>query len=89
MKVLANDGIAESGKNALEEAGYEVILTNIPQEELEDPRIIPPRHTQETTCQLLNRKVDQLVLPGFYRISIGCKCGKFDPQSMLIQNLSA
>src|SRR5210317_285857 len=35
MKVLANDGIASSGVKALEEAGFEVLLNNIAQEELE------------------------------------------------------
>ncbi len=34
MKVLANDGIAASGVKALEEAGYEVHLENVPQENL-------------------------------------------------------
>ncbi|RUA11648.1 MAG: 3-phosphoglycerate dehydrogenase [Flavobacteriia bacterium] len=34
MKVLANDGIATSGVVALEKAGFEVILKNVPQEEL-------------------------------------------------------
>jgi D-3-phosphoglycerate dehydrogenase len=34
MKVLANDGIATSGVVALEKAGFEVILNNVPQEEL-------------------------------------------------------
>ncbi len=36
MKVLANDGIATSGINALEEAGFEVDLTTIAQDELVD-----------------------------------------------------
>ncbi len=34
MKILANDGISESGKNALEAAGFEVITTNVAQEQL-------------------------------------------------------
>lgn len=34
MKVLANDGIATTGVAALEKAGFEVILKNVPQEEL-------------------------------------------------------
>ena len=34
MKVLANDGLAKSGITALEEAGFEVELTTVPQEEL-------------------------------------------------------
>jgi D-3-phosphoglycerate dehydrogenase len=36
MKVLANDGIANSGVKALEDAGFEVQLNNIAQESLED-----------------------------------------------------
>ena len=36
MKVLANDGIAKSGVIALEESGFEVDLSTIPQEELVD-----------------------------------------------------
>jgi D-3-phosphoglycerate dehydrogenase len=36
MKVLANDGIATSGVIALENAGYEVLLTTIAQEQLVD-----------------------------------------------------
>ncbi len=36
MKVLANDGIATSGVAALEKAGFEVLLNNVPQEELID-----------------------------------------------------
>ena len=34
MKVLANDGISESGVKALEAAGYEVSTTNVAQEQL-------------------------------------------------------
>jgi len=34
MKVLANDGIANSGVKALEKAGFEVITTNVAQEQL-------------------------------------------------------
>ena len=34
MKVLANDGISESGIEALEKAGFEVITTNVAQEQL-------------------------------------------------------
>ncbi len=36
MKVLANDGIAKSGVDALEKAGFEVILETIPQDQLVD-----------------------------------------------------
>ncbi|UMB61108.1 D-2-hydroxyacid dehydrogenase [Lutibacter sp. A80] len=36
MKVLANDGLASSGINALEEAGFEVDLTTVAQEQLVD-----------------------------------------------------
>ncbi len=36
MKVLANDGIAQSGVTALEKAGYEVILTTVAQNQLLD-----------------------------------------------------
>lgn len=36
MKVLANDGIAQSGVTALENAGYEVILTTVAQNQLVD-----------------------------------------------------
>jgi D-3-phosphoglycerate dehydrogenase len=36
MKVLANDGIAQSGISALEAAGYEVILTNVAHNQLVD-----------------------------------------------------
>jgi D-3-phosphoglycerate dehydrogenase len=35
MKILANDGIAQAGIDALEAVGYEVITTNIPQNQLE------------------------------------------------------
>jgi D-3-phosphoglycerate dehydrogenase len=34
MKILANDGIAQSGVTALESAGFEVILTTVAQEQL-------------------------------------------------------
>ena len=34
MKILANDGISQSGVFALTEAGYEVITTNVAQEQL-------------------------------------------------------
>ena len=34
MKILANDGISQSGVTALTEAGYEVITTNVSQEQL-------------------------------------------------------
>ena len=36
MKVLANDGISKSGKDALEEAGFEVIVTKVAQEQLKN-----------------------------------------------------
>ena len=36
MKVLANDGLAESGVATLENAGFEVIKTKVAQEQLED-----------------------------------------------------
>ncbi|MCL4131213.1 UNVERIFIED_CONTAM: hypothetical protein GTU68_050639 [Idotea baltica] len=36
MKVLANDGISQSGINALQEAGFEVITTTVAQEQLEN-----------------------------------------------------
>ena len=36
MKILANDGISESGKNKLEEYGFEVDLTKVSQEQLVD-----------------------------------------------------
>ncbi len=35
MKILANDGIAQSGIDMLQKAGYEVITTNVPQDQLE------------------------------------------------------
>lgn len=34
MKILANDGISESGRKALEEAGFEVITTKVAQEQV-------------------------------------------------------
>lgn len=36
MKVLANDGVSQSGIKALEDAGYEVITTTVAQEQLEN-----------------------------------------------------
>ncbi len=36
MKVLANDGVSQSGVTALEAAGYEVITTNVAQEQLQN-----------------------------------------------------
>ena len=36
MKILANDGISESGKNKLEKYGFEVDLTKVAQEQLVD-----------------------------------------------------
>ena len=36
MKVLANDGVSQSGISALESAGYEVITTTVAQEQLEN-----------------------------------------------------
>ncbi|MBT4324751.1 MAG: D-2-hydroxyacid dehydrogenase [Cryomorphaceae bacterium] len=36
MKILANDGISESGKNKLEEYGFKVDLTKVSQEQLVD-----------------------------------------------------
>ena len=36
MKILANDGISKSGKNKLEEYGFEVDLTKVSQEQLVD-----------------------------------------------------
>lgn len=36
MKVLANDGISESGINKLEEYGFKVDLTKVAQEQLVD-----------------------------------------------------
>ncbi|PQB04476.1 D-2-hydroxyacid dehydrogenase [Aureitalea marina] len=36
MKILANDGISQSGVDALEHAGYEVITTKVAQEQLEN-----------------------------------------------------
>ena len=35
MKILANDGIAQAGIDALEAVGYEVITNNVPQDQLE------------------------------------------------------
>jgi D-3-phosphoglycerate dehydrogenase len=36
MKILANDGISESGKSTLENEGFEVITINVAQEQLEN-----------------------------------------------------
>lgn len=36
MKILANDGISQSGVDALENAGYQVITTKVAQEQLEN-----------------------------------------------------
>ena len=36
MKILANDGISESGKATLENAGFEVMVTKVAQEQLEN-----------------------------------------------------
>ncbi|WP_405571373.1 D-2-hydroxyacid dehydrogenase [Winogradskyella sp. Asnod2-B02-A] len=36
MKVLANDGVSQSGINALEAAGYEVLTTTVAQEQLQN-----------------------------------------------------
>lgn len=36
MKILANDGISQSGIDALEKGGFEVITTKVAQEQLED-----------------------------------------------------
>ena len=47
MKILANDGISESGKNKLEEYGFKVDLTKVSQEHLvsyinENEIFLPP-----------------------------------------------
>ena len=34
MKILANDGVSQSGIDALEAAGFEVITTKVAQEQL-------------------------------------------------------
>ena len=34
MKILANDGLNQSGIDALEQKGFEVITTKVPQDEL-------------------------------------------------------
>ena len=34
MKILANDGVSQSGIDVLTEAGFEVITTNVAQEQL-------------------------------------------------------
>ncbi len=34
MKILANDGISQTGKEALEKGGFEVITTTVAQEQL-------------------------------------------------------
>ena len=34
MKVLANDGVSQSGIDTLEKAGYQVITTTVAQEQL-------------------------------------------------------
>ncbi len=36
MKVLANDGISQSGIDALKAAGFEVLTTTVAQEQLEN-----------------------------------------------------
>jgi D-3-phosphoglycerate dehydrogenase len=36
MKVLANDGVSQSGIDALEKAGFEVLTTTVAQEQLEN-----------------------------------------------------
>lgn len=36
MKILANDGISPSGKEALEKAGFTVVTDNVPQDDLEN-----------------------------------------------------
>lgn len=36
MKILANDGVSQAGVDKLEEAGHEVILTNVAQDQLAD-----------------------------------------------------
>ena len=36
MKILANDGISQSGIDALENAGFEVSTTTVAQEQLEN-----------------------------------------------------
>ena len=36
MKILANDGISNSGKEALEKGGFEVITTKVAQNQLEN-----------------------------------------------------
>ena len=36
MKVLANDGISQSGIDALEQSGFEVMTTRVAQEQLQD-----------------------------------------------------
>ncbi len=36
MKILANDGISESGKSTLENAGFEVVITKVAQEQLDN-----------------------------------------------------
>ncbi|MBT8209064.1 MAG: 3-phosphoglycerate dehydrogenase, partial [Eudoraea sp.] len=36
MKILANDGLSQSGITTLEAAGFEVLTTNVAQEQLAD-----------------------------------------------------
>ena len=36
MKILANDGISQSGIDALEKGGFEVIITKVAQSQLEN-----------------------------------------------------
>ena len=36
MKILANDGISDSGVEELRKSGFEVITTNVAQEQLEN-----------------------------------------------------
>ena len=57
MKILANDGISQSGINALQEANFEVITTTVAQEQLEDYMhqvcMNTPSHTCPTVPQVL------------------------------------
>ncbi|MCT4697747.1 NAD(P)-dependent oxidoreductase [Tenacibaculum haliotis] len=60
MKILANDGISESGKATLENAGFEVIVTKVAQEQLdnfindEEINVIIIKNTTEIHTELID-----------------------------------
>ena len=85
MKILANDGISNKGKEKLEEAGFEVIVKKVAQDQLADfinknrINVLLVRSATTVDKSIINSSIS--LRRGYISINVNIIIGTIDPSN--------